>query len=92
MTDITYLEFRAQQGPIKRGEVLGEVESVKATSEIYSGIDGEIVAANQAVLDNPSLLNQDPFGAAWLLKIRPSNPGQLNELLASSDYDAKQGH
>ena len=91
LTDITYLEIKKRSGPIKAGESFGEVESVKATSELYSGIDGEIVAVNQAVLDNPALLNDDAHGRAWLIKIKPSNLAQLDSLLDSAAYDRAHG-
>jgi len=91
LTDVTYLDVRKSSGPIKAGETFGEVESVKATSELYSGIDGVVVAVNQDVIDNPALINEDPYGKAWLIKIEPSDPGQLDGLLSAADYDAQHG-
>jgi glycine cleavage system H protein len=91
LTDVTYVEFSKSDGPIRKGESFGEIESVKATSDIYCGIDGEVVEVNQAVVDNPALLNEDPFGTAWLIKVRPSDPGQLDGLLSGEEYD-KQAH
>lgn len=91
LTDVTYVEVAAEPGPIAAGESFGEVESVKATSDLYCGIDGELVEVNQAVLDNPSLLNDDPFGEAWLIKVKPSDPGQLEGLKSAADYDADHG-
>ncbi len=87
LTDITYVDVKKQAGPIKAGETLGEIESVKATSDIYCGIDGTVVAVNQAVIDDPSLINKDPYGQGWLIKVQPSNPAQLETLLASEQYD-----
>ncbi|MEX2215378.1 MAG: glycine cleavage system protein GcvH [Phycisphaeraceae bacterium] len=91
LTDITYVDFRKKAGPIKAGEAFGEIESVKATSDLYCGIDGTIVAVNDKVADDPSLVNRDPFGDAWLIKIKPDNAAQLDGLLAADDYDAKAG-
>ena len=91
LTDITYVDFRKKDGPIRAGEAVGEIESVKATSDLYSGIDGTIVAVNDKVSDDPSLVNRDPFGEAWLIKIKPDNPAQVEGLLAAADYDAKAG-
>lgn len=91
LTDITFLEIRAKSGAIKAGSVFGEIESVKATSELYCGIDGEVVEVNQAVVDNPAIINEDPYGKGWLIKVRPSNPAQLDGLLASADYDKQAG-
>ncbi len=90
LTDITFVEVKKKSGPIKAGEAFGEIESVKATSELYSGIDGTIVAFNQAAIDNPAIINEDPFGKGWLLKITPSSPAQLDSLLSAGDYDGKR--
>ena len=90
LTDITYLEVEKDSGPIAKGEPFGEVESVKATSELYAGIDGEVVEVNQEVLDNPALLNEDCYDAGWILKIKPSDAGQVDTLLSASDYEAQQ--
>jgi len=88
LTDVTYLEILKQNGPIQAGEVFGEVESVKATSELYCGIDGEVVEINDAVVEEPSLLNEDPYDKGWLIKVKPSDPSQLDGLLDASAYDA----
>lgn len=90
LTDITYLEVEKDSGPITKGEPFGEVESVKATSELYSGIDGEVVEVNQEVLDNPALLNEDCYDAGWILKIKPSDASQVDGLLSAADYEAQQ--
>lgn len=89
LTDITYLEVEKDAGPIAKGESFGEVESVKATSELYAGIDGEVVAVNQEVLDNPALLNDDCYDAGWILKIKPSDPEQVKSLLSPADYQSQ---
>ncbi|MEM9414104.1 MAG: glycine cleavage system protein GcvH [Planctomycetota bacterium] len=89
LTDITYLEVEKDSGEIAAGETFGEVESVKATSELYSGIDGEVVDVNQEVIDNPALLNEDCYDAGWILKIKPSDPEQVKSLLNAADYSAQ---
>lgn len=89
LTDITYLEVEKDSGAITKGESFGEVESVKATSELYSGIDGEVVDVNQEVLDNPALLNEDCYDAGWILKLKPSDPEQVKTLLNATDYQAQ---
>jgi glycine cleavage system H protein len=86
LTDVTYMGYTKSRGPIKAGEAFGEVESVKATSEVYSGIDGEIVETNPALADNPSLLNDDCYGRGWMLKLKPADPAQLQSLLSPDDY------
>lgn len=89
LTDITYLDIAKTEGAIKKGETFGEIESVKATSELYSGIDGEVVEVNQAVLDDPSLINEDPYGKGWMLKVRPADASQVDQLLAADEYVEK---
>ena len=91
LTDITYLEITRTDGPIKAGEAFGEIESVKTTSELYCGIDGTIVAVNQKVLDSPGIINDDPFDAGWLIKVRPADPAQLDSLMDAAAYDQSTG-
>ena len=91
LTDITYLEFHRGEGQIKAGESFGEIESVKATSELYSGIDGTVTAVNEQLIEDPSIINQDPWERGWLVKVRPSDEGQLGQLLDASAYDAQIG-
>ena len=91
LTDITYLEVTTTEGSVSKGETVGEIESVKATSELYIGIDGEIVEVNQEVLDDPSIINEDPYGKGWILKIKPADASQLDELLAAADYEKQNG-
>lgn len=92
LTDITYLEVITREGHVTAGQTIGEIESVKATSELYTGIAGEVVAVNEALLENPALINEDPYEAGWILKIRPSDPAQVQTLLAAPDYDAQNAH
>ncbi len=90
LTDVTYVDFRKTSGPIKQGESFGEIESVKTTSEIYSGIDGEVVEVNQEAVDNPAIINEDPYGKGWLIRIKPADASQLEKLLDAASYDS--GH
>ncbi len=79
------------QGTVAKGETFGEIESVKATSELYAGIDGQIVEVNQAVLDDPSIINQDPYGQGWIIKVKPNDPAQVESLLSAADYAKSAG-
>lgn len=90
LTDLTFLEITAE-GLINKGDPLGEVESVKATSELYSGIDGEVVEINPAVVEDPSLINRDCYGAGWIVKLKPRDAGQMDELLSADAYEAQVG-
>jgi glycine cleavage system H protein len=90
LTDITYLDIKKKSGPIRAGESFGEIESVKATSELYCGIDGTVVEFNQAAIDNPAIINEDAFGKGWLIKVKPSDAAQLGKLLSAAEYDKKK--
>lgn len=90
LTDITYLEVTTDSGSIDAGETFGEIESVKATSELYTGVAGEVVEVNQDVIDNPALINDDCYGQGWIIKIKPSAPDATASLLSAADYQANQ--
>ena len=91
LTDITFLEILKTDGAIKAGETFGEIESVKATSELYCGIDGEIVEVNDALVDTPETINEDPWDAGWLIKVKPANTSQLDGLMDAAAYDGAHG-
>lgn len=89
LTDITYVEMQEVGSTVDSGDALGEIESVKATSDVYSPISGEIIEVNGQLGDDPSLVNTDPYGEGWLLKIRVSDASALSALMDSDAYDAK---
>ncbi len=86
--DITYLELPESGECISAGSPFGVVESVKAASDIYSPIDGEVIERNEAAVEAPELLNQSPYGDAWLLKVRLGDPSQVEKLMAPQEYDS----
>ncbi len=85
--DITYLELPDVGDTITAGEPLGVVESVKAASDIYAPISGEVVEQNDAAVNAPEIVNQSPFGDAWLLKVKIADPAELDALMDSGAYD-----
>jgi len=89
LTDVTYVEMKKPGTRIKAGEITGEVESVKTTSDIYSALGGEVTEVNAALSDNPSLLNTDPYGKGWLVKIKVSDKSGLSKCVDAKSYDAK---
>ena len=89
LTDITYVEMQPVGTAVSSGDSIGEVESVKTTSDIISTFDGEIIEVNVAVSDNPSLLNSAPFGSGWLAKIRCDGTSADVELMDQATYDGK---
>jgi glycine cleavage system H protein len=83
--DVVYIELPEVGASYDAGTIFGAVESVKAASDLYMPIAGEIIEANQEVIDSPELLNSDPYGAGWLLKVRVT--AESNELLDASAYE-----
>lgn len=86
LTDIVYLSLPAVGKKFSPGQSMGEIESVKAVSEIYAPVQGEVAEVNSALPDNLPLLNDSPFENAWIVKIRMSDPSQVSQLLSYSDY------
>lgn len=89
--DLVFVDLPEIGQEIKKDEAVVVVESVKAASDVYAPIDGTVVEINKALLDDPSLVNQDAQGEGWLWKMRSSDPRQLEELLSESDYEALIG-
>lgn len=84
--DIVYVELPKVGAQAAQGKTLGTVESVKAVSDIYAPVSGEVIEVNQALVEKPELLNRDPHGEAWLAKIRLSAPEELANLLTAQQY------
>ena len=89
--DVVYVDLPKVGATFKKMEVLGTIEAVKAVSEIYSPISGEVLEVNGAIEGDPSVVNKDPYGAGWMVKLRISNPAELDELLGPKDYAAHIG-
>src|SRR6266852_7304466 len=81
LTDVVFVELPAVGRKLKSGEACAVVESVKTASDIYSPVSGEVVKVNQAVVDQPGLVNSDPYGGGWLFEVKLSQPGELANLL-----------
>jgi glycine cleavage system H protein len=92
LTDITYVAMPKVGTRVAANQRFGEIESVKATSDLYSGISGEVVAVNDALVSDPGTVNRDPFNEGWMVKIRPSSPDELAKLLSADDYLKQTGH
>ena len=86
-----YVDLPAPGTAMKAGDTLGSVESVKAVSDIYSPISGEVLEVNDTLKDAPEKLNEDPHGTAWLVKIRLTTPSEMNGLMDSAGYLAYVG-
>jgi len=86
--DVVYLDLPKPGARVQQSRKLGEVESVKAVSDIFSPVSGEVVEVNTALQKQPELVNQDPYEKGWLLRIRLSDPAELDALLSAADYEA----
>jgi len=86
LSDIVYLELPSEGDSFSAGETFGVVESVKAASDLYIPVSGDITAINDALVDTPEMVNQDPYGDAWMIKIKMSEPGQLDDLMDAEAY------
>jgi glycine cleavage system H protein len=86
--DVVFVELPKAGIKVVAGKPFGTVESVKAVSEIYSPVSGEVVEANSALQDTPEKINTDPHGSAWLVRVRLANPAELNGLMDAKAYEA----
>ncbi|HEX2494817.1 MAG TPA: glycine cleavage system protein GcvH [Steroidobacter sp.] len=84
--DLVFVEAPDVGRQVQKGVAAAVVESVKAASDVYSPVSGEVVAANTALSGSPELVNSDPYGEGWLFKVKPSNPAELNQLLDAASY------
>jgi glycine cleavage system H protein len=86
--DVVFVELPAAGSRVEAGKVFGTVESVKTVSEIYAPVSGEITEANAALSNAPELVNSDPHGAAWLIKVKLSDPAEASRLMDAAAYQA----
>ena len=89
--EIVFVEVETVGETLNEGEVFGTVEAVKTVSDLYLPVDGEILEFNEALESNPELVNDDPYGKGWMVKIGVSEVAQLNSLLSASEYEALIG-
>jgi glycine cleavage system H protein len=87
LSDIVFVELPDVGASFKAGESFGSVESVKAASDMYLPVSGEVIEVNAALGDTPELVNQDPFGKAWMVKVKVSNAGELANLMDAAGYE-----
>jgi glycine cleavage system H protein len=84
--DIVFVEVPEIGKQLSKGQEAAVVESVKAASEVYAPVSGEVVEVNNAIVDNPALVNEDPEGGAWFIKLRIGNPRELDALMSADAY------
>jgi glycine cleavage system H protein len=86
--DIVYVELPRQGDTLSQSEPFGIVESVKAASDLFAPVGGEVVAANEALVDRPELVNEDPYGDGWMLKVRSEGLSEVDALMTAEEYGA----
>ncbi|MSU37409.1 MAG: glycine cleavage system protein GcvH [Pedosphaera sp.] len=86
LTDVVFVELPAKGRELKAGESCAVVESVKTASDIYSPVTGTVVEVNEAVVENPALVNTEPYAGGWFYKVKLSNPGDVGALLGAAEY------
>ncbi|MDJ0754778.1 MAG: glycine cleavage system protein GcvH [Ardenticatenaceae bacterium] len=86
LADIVYLELPDVGDSVSNGDTFGVVESVKAASDLYAPVSGEVVEVNDDLVDTPESINEDPYGAAWMVKIKMSDPSELDGLMDAAGY------
>jgi len=86
--DLVFVEVPEAGRQLGAGDPCAVVESVKAASDVYSPVAGEVTAANPELAATPELINQDPFGAGWLMRVRPANAAMVSELMSPNEYEA----
>lgn len=89
--DVVYVDIDPAISEIKKGESIGTIEAVKTVSDIFAPYSGKVIEINNAVKDSPEIINTDPYGKGWMIKIEISNPADLEDLLDASAYQALIG-
>jgi glycine cleavage system H protein len=85
--DVVFVELPQVGSELEAGDELGSIESVKAVSELFSPVSGEVVEVNEALADKPELVNVDPYGDGWMVRVRLSDPTEVDELMTAEEYD-----
>jgi glycine cleavage system H protein len=87
--DVVYLELPEPGTPVAKGEPFGIIESVKAVSDLYAPASGEVIERNERLVESPELVNQSPYGEAWMIRLRLSDASELDALLSAEAYEAR---
>ena len=87
LADITFVDLPAVGSKVIVGQPCGEIESVKATSELFTPVSGEVVEVNEALRDAPELVNNDPYGKGWMIRVRAADPPEFDGLMDAAAYD-----
>jgi len=86
--DVVYVELPKVGDQVQQMKVMGVIESVKTASDLYSPVSGEVVAVNEAAVSEPQVINESPYDRGWLIRVRPDNPDELQQLISAAEYEA----
>ena len=86
--DVVFVEIPDEDAELIQGEKMGEIESVKAVSDLYSPVSGKVIKRNESLIDNPELVNEGPFEQGWMLKVEIKDASELDNLLSADDYNS----
>ena len=89
--DVVFIELETEGEDLSRGDTFGTIEAVKTVSDLYMPVDGQVVKVNPALEDTPELVNSEPFGEGWMIRIKPSDPSQLDDLIPADRYSSMIG-
>jgi glycine cleavage system H protein len=95
LTDVIYIDLPDNDDPVASGDSFGEIESVKAVSDMYAPVTGDVIAVNEALQNDPTIVSKDPYGAGWLIKVKVEKGTTLDHLLTFQQYQqqvASEGH
>ena len=84
--DVVFIEIETEGEVLEKGETFGTIEAVKTVSDLYMPVDGEVVGANPALEDTPELVNSEPFGEGWMIRLEPTEVAELEQLLTAEEY------
>ncbi len=84
--DIVFVEIETEGESLEKGEIFGTVEAVKTVSDLFMPVSGEVIEVNEGLADNPEIVNKDPYGDGWMIKVKIANEGELSGLLSAEEY------
>jgi glycine cleavage system H protein len=84
--DVVFVEIETEGETLNKGDIFGTVEAVKTVSDLFMPVTGEVVEVNEALADNPELVNKDPYGDGWMVKVKMTDENELADLLSAGDY------
>lgn len=87
--DVVFVDLPSVGKEVKKGEVILSIESVKAAGDVYAPVSGKVIEVNEKLSSSPELVNQDPYGEGWIVRIEPSNPAEIEELMTEEEYKAQ---